>query len=130
MRREMTLRRRLLPIFILATGIPIVLFALISQYRLRSSLNENMQMQIDNNLNRADQSLDMILDKYDTLLYDLCTDDEIIGIVEDINQKKDTLEVNSLQMARNPEEAWMVSFKNAGRRQLSINPYSGEINVF
>ena len=34
----------------------IFLFALISQYRLRSSLNENIQMQIDNNLNRADQS--------------------------------------------------------------------------
>ena len=98
MRREMTLRRRLLPIFILATGIPIVLFALISQYRLRSSLNENIQMQIDNNLNRADQSLDMILDKYDTLLYDLCTDDEIIGIVEDINQKKDTLECTAVSL--------------------------------
>ena len=39
MRREMTLRRRLLPIFILATGIPIVLSALTSQYSLPSSLN-------------------------------------------------------------------------------------------
>lgn len=117
MRREMTLRRRLLPIFILATGIPIVLFALISQYRLRSSLNENIQMQIDNNLNRADQSLDMILDKYDTLLYDLCTDDEIIGIVEDINQKKDTLEVNS---SRIRHELSHICNRNDGIEGITI----------
>lgn len=51
---------------------------------------------------------------------------QIVALIN--NQISDTLEVNSLQMARNPEEAWMVSFKNAGRRQLSINPYSGEIN--
>lgn len=117
MRREMTLRRRLLPIFILATGIPIILFALISQYRLRSSLNENMQMQIDNSLKRADQSLNMILDKYDTLLYDLCTDDEIIGIVEDINQKKDTLEVNS---SRIRHELSHICNRNDGIEGITI----------
>ena len=51
---------------------------------------------------------------------------QIVALIN--NQISDTLEVNSLQTAQNPEEAWMVSFKNAGRRQLSINPYSGEIN--
>lgn len=43
-------------------------------------------------------------------------------------QIDDTLKINSLQIAKNPEEAWIVSFANAGRRQLSVNPYSGEIN--
>ena len=44
---------------------------------------------------------------------------QIVALIN--NQISDTLEVNSLQTAQNPEEAWMVSFKNAGRRQLSIN---------
>lgn len=43
-------------------------------------------------------------------------------------QTGDTLEISTLQIASNPKEAWMVSFTNAGQRQLSINPYSGEIN--
>ena len=44
---------------------------------------------------------------------------QIVALIN--NQISDTLEVNSLHTAQNPEEAWMVSFKNAGRRQLSIN---------
>lgn len=43
-------------------------------------------------------------------------------------QTGDTLEISTLQIAINPKEAWMVSFTNAGQRQLSVNPYSGEIN--
>lgn len=51
---------------------------------------------------------------------------EIIACIS--RQTGDTLKVSSLQVAGNPKEAWMVSFTNAGRRQLSVNPYSGEIN--
>lgn len=51
---------------------------------------------------------------------------EIIARIS--QQTGDTLKISSLQVAGNPKEAWMVSFTNAGQRQLSVNPYSGEIN--
>lgn len=51
---------------------------------------------------------------------------ELMAHIE--RQIDDTLKINNLQIAGNPEEAWIVSFTNAGRRQLSVNPYSGEIN--
>lgn len=51
---------------------------------------------------------------------------EIIARIS--QQTGDTLKISSLQVAGNPKEAWMVSFTNAGQHQLSVNPYSGEIN--
>lgn len=51
---------------------------------------------------------------------------EIIARIS--QQTGDTLKISSLQVAGNPKEAWMVSFTNAGQRQFSVNPYSGEIN--
>lgn len=51
---------------------------------------------------------------------------EIIARIS--QQTGDTLKISSLQVAGNPKEAWMVSFTNAGQRQLSVNPYSEEIN--
>lgn len=43
-------------------------------------------------------------------------------------QTGDTLELSSLQIAGEPDKAWIASFKNAGRKTLSINPYTGETN--
>ena len=51
---------------------------------------------------------------------------EIIARIS--QQTGDTLKISSLQVAGNHKEAWMVSFTNAGQHQLSVNPYSGEIN--
>ena len=96
MKKDRTIKQLLVPVFLISTCIPMLLFAAIFLYRLNRTLNENIELQIENNLNQADQSLNMILDKYDTLLYDLCTDDEIIDIVNQINQDEDTLESLSL----------------------------------
>lgn len=95
MKNNMTIRRKVFPVFFLAACIPIILIAMISQNRLNDSLNENIDQQIENNLTRADQSLDMVMDKYDTLLYDLCTNDEIIEVIDEVNRQKDTLGVNT-----------------------------------
>ena len=89
MKRERTLRQKLTPFFILAVAVPIVIFACLSMYRLEQSMRASLDRQIDGNLNKADQCLDMVLDKYGTLLYDLCTDDEVISLVEEINRDQD-----------------------------------------
>lgn len=100
MKRERTLRQKLTPFFILAVAVPIVIFACLSMYRLEQSMRASLDRQIDGNLNKADQCLDMVLDKYGTLLYDLCTDDEVISLVEEINRDQDGLEVNSNYLRR------------------------------
>lgn len=95
LKKARTLRGQLIPAFFVAAMIPILIFAVISQLRLGSNMRENLDQRIEINLSKADQCLDMALDKYATILYDLCTNDEIIDIVESINQNEDDLNVNS-----------------------------------
>lgn len=93
MKKNLTIRQILLPIMIFAAGIPIALFAMISQERMRNSINKSAEMQISNDMIRANESLNIVLDKYDTMLFELCTDNEMIKIIDGINQGEDTLDV-------------------------------------
>lgn len=77
MKREKTLRKRVSLRFLAAALIPVCIFAVVSQIRLRMSLGEKMEEHINAGLRSADQCLNMALDKYETILYDMCTDDVI-----------------------------------------------------
>lgn len=43
-------------------------------------------------------------------------------------QVPDSLQLTSLQFAQDPKKPVWASFKNAGRKTLSVNPYTGEVN--
>lgn len=43
-------------------------------------------------------------------------------------QMSDTIEITSIQLSADPERTCMVSIKGAGKRTLSVNPYTGEVN--
>lgn len=99
-RKKKNLRQKLIPAFVAAACIPIVIFALISQYRLRQSTWENLESQNVAELKKADQSLDMILDKYETVLYDISTDEEFLQLVMDVKDENDILETDAYLLRR------------------------------
>ncbi len=72
------LRQKIILAFIITACIPLVIFALISQERLKTSTLENMNNQTEADLQKANQSLNMTLDKYETLLYAITTDEEFL----------------------------------------------------
>lgn len=43
-------------------------------------------------------------------------------------QMPDSLKLSALQLPGDPLETCMASFKGAGRRMLSVNPYTGDVN--
>lgn len=43
-------------------------------------------------------------------------------------QTADSLKLTSLQYSGKADEAATVTFKNSGRKSLSVNPYTGEVN--
>ncbi len=50
-------------------------------------------------------------------------------IIEKLSgQIPDSLQVSSIQFSSEKDAACIVSFKNAGRKTLSVNPYTGEVN--
>lgn len=123
MRKERSLRQMLTPLLFLAAGVPIILFTVISLFRLSSNLNESLERRIQSDLDKSNQSLNMVLDKYDTILYDFCTDDEMIRIIEDINSKQDTMDVNSSIIRRQLSH---ICNRNDGIEGITIQTAGGE----
>lgn len=124
MKRERTLRKRLAFGFLMAALIPVSIFAVISQVRLRSSLEDNMNGRISSNINNAGQCLDMVLDKYATILYDMCTDDTIIDTVEEIIQDQDDLDVNTSTLRH---ELSHICNRNDGIEGITIFLRNGNV---
>ena len=87
-KRKKNLRQILIPAFIITACIPLAIFALISQERLKTSTLENMNNQAEADLQKANQSLNMTLDKYETLLYAITTDEEFLFPISVIEMKE------------------------------------------
>ena len=124
MKRERTLRTRMSLGFLLAALIPVCLFAFVSQMRLRSSLQDNIDGRISSNLYNSNQCLNMVLDKYETILYDMCTDDTIIDTVLEIISEQDDLDVNSSTLRH---ELSHICNSNPGVEGITILLRNGRI---
>lgn len=99
-KRKKNLRQILIPSFIITAFIPISIFALISQERLKASTLENMNNQAEADLQKANQSLNMTLNKYETILYDITTDEEFLNLVVNANDSEEIPEADAYNMRR------------------------------
>lgn len=86
-KRDRTLRQRLIRGFALAALIPVLIFALFSQINFWMGMRENVEQQIESNLLSSNQCFDMTMDKYRTLLYDFCTDEGVIMVLDGIESQ-------------------------------------------
>lgn len=98
--KRKNLRQKLVPSLIAAACIPIAIFALVSQARLRKSTMENLNMQARADLQKADQSLNMTLDKYETILYDITTDEDFLNLVLASEAENDAMEADAYALRR------------------------------
>ena len=97
MKKPGGIRIRLIFMLILLIFIPILLFAAVSQLRLNSAMRESLDSRVQAGLEKSNKSLTLTLEKYNTLLYDLSTDDDIIEMVESLNaggEDRETMKIN------------------------------------
>ncbi len=66
--------------------LPLVIFSFFMQARIWQMIWESMRENMDQELQTASLVMDMTLDTYTTILYDFCTDDELVDLVEKINE--------------------------------------------
>ena len=83
-----TLKRRLMTNFLLTALIPVLIFAIISQINIQQRLKENLSDRIKSNLDTAEKNLEMVLDKYETILYDFSTDEDVLEIVRALTRAR------------------------------------------
>lgn len=119
-----TLRQSMVFIAVIALLVPMLIISLLSQTRIWNLLNENLRADMQREIENADVMLDMALDKYDTVLYDFCTDDDVVDLAEQINENEDVLDVNSNRLRR---ELSHVCNRNDGVEGVTLKTEGGEI---
>lgn len=124
MKREKTLRQNLIFFLILALMLPMLCYAILSQIRIWQVAEVNMRESIDNDVRGMNTTLDLVLDKYATVLYDFCTDEDIIHLVENINQKQDVLDTKSSQLRR---ELTHICNRHDGVEGITLITESGRV---
>lgn len=104
--------------------IPILCFSLYIQAQIWKTMKNNLQRELEGELNTADHMLQMVIDKYDMVLYDFCTDDEIIELVETINETEKPSDAVKYQIRRNLAH---ICNRNPGVEGITLITESGKI---
>lgn len=86
MRKSRNLRTRMFYGFLIAALIPVFLFAVASHIILQIRIDERMEERLEAAGYNTQQCFSMLLDKYDTVLQDFCTDTRFLEIAR--KQKK------------------------------------------
>lgn len=94
-----SLKRRLLYAFLVTSVIPIIISSFLSYYNSSKIVKENMDELTSINLQQTSDSLGIWLESYEDLLYQIYTDDDIIGQVDKLNAGVD-VEVTVNQLRR------------------------------
>lgn len=124
MKIEKTLRQRFMTNFLLAMLVPLIIFAVFSQLNIRSSVNKNLSDRIESNLRYEQMSLNMVLDKYTTILHDLCTDEEVLDSAAALNEDAGGWDENSSILQRKLSH---VCNQNTGIEGITIRLANGRI---
>lgn len=83
--KRVSLWRKLISIFIITSTIPIVLLCLFMFYNATEILKENTDTLMQNNLKQLNDNLNIQLEAYEDILYQLYTGDEIVEWVDKLN---------------------------------------------
>ena len=124
MKKIKSLRGRIFVDIMIVAMFPILIFAIISQGSLRVWQKNDLQERMQANLENADRCLDIQLDKYNAILFDLCTDDVVVEAVENINNNDDAMEVNTSKLRH---ELSHVCNRNQGIEGITIFLANGEV---
>lgn len=98
-RRNTSLRFRLIMAFVITSIIPIILINLFSYYNTSKIVKDNVKEMTEFNLKQTKASLDVWLDSYEDILFQVYTDDTIVDLVRKIN-KGENLSVTKNQLRR------------------------------
>ena len=124
MKKAKNIRQKLIPALLVSAFVPILVLSVLSLAHLRASMKNTLKIQMKENIKKADQCLNMTLDKYTTILYDLCTDDDVIGIVDQINRNQNDMEVNSSRLRRKLSH---ICNRNTGINGITIITKTGQM---
>ena len=87
--RKVSLRARLFILFTVTSIVPILFLGLFSYFNINKGLRDNMEVMTDNNLLQIDNNLNIWLESYEDLLYQIYTQDNMVTWINNLNEGND-----------------------------------------
>ena len=84
--KKTSLRNRLIRVFILTSMLPIIILGVFSYISMSVTLSRNTEMMSKSSLKQLDNNLNISLDAYEDVLYQLYTDDNMVKWVFEIDE--------------------------------------------
>jgi two-component system sensor histidine kinase YesM len=84
--KKTSLRNRLIGMFILTSMLPILILGFFSYFNISRTLSDNTQLMTMSSLKQLDNNLNISLDAYEDILYQLYTADDMVKWVSDIDE--------------------------------------------
>ncbi|MCR5106703.1 MAG: sensor histidine kinase [Lachnospiraceae bacterium] len=87
--KKTSLKNRLIRIFIITSILPIIILEIFSFVNISRTLRENMTVMSKSNLGQLDNNLNILLESYEDLLYQIYTDDDMVRWVSNLEEGVD-----------------------------------------
>ena len=100
MRYRYTLREAFVLVCIAAIVLPLSAFTIFFQMRTWLNLDHYIESRMSQDLENKNMMVDLILDKYEMVLYDFCTDEDIITLLEQMDGETETSRESSTRLER------------------------------
>lgn len=97
--KRVSLKSRLIMAFLITSIIPFILINLFAYYNTEGIVRENVDELATANLNQTKNGLDIWLDSYEDILFQIYMNDDIVKNVQNINEGKD-VSINRKQLRR------------------------------
>lgn len=98
-RRSWSLKSRLIGAFLITSILPVIIINLFSYYNTAKIVTDHVAELTHANLMRTKSSLDVWMESYEDILFQIYTDDDIVAMIEAINNG-DEVSVNKNQLKR------------------------------
>ena len=118
--RKVSLQTKLIRIFLLTSAIPILFLSFFSYYNISNMLKSTTEEFSTNNLKQTSKNLEIWLESYEDLLYQVYTDDDVVSLVDKLNNNED------VPVARNQLRRYLRGILNTKEYIRSITLITSE----
>ena len=97
-KKKISLRKKILYVFLIVAVMSSLFLGFFSYINIANALKESAQKNSNNTLRQVDNNVNILLDSYEDVLYQLYTSDDVISYVDSINDNKNaSVAKNSLR---------------------------------
>lgn len=123
MKKKLSLRKKIIYVFMIVALMSSFMLGIFSYINIASSLKKSMEQSTNNMLLQVDNNINILLNSYEDVLYQIYTSDDVISYVDDVNNG------NNASVAKNNIRRYLRALVNSKDYLRSITVISSNKDI-